>query len=233
MCRHSGYLKLQRIPALPLPPDLHLLLPSLPSVAEHVPAATILAALPLVANWLEQFPSAIPPSAFRITPPFPVGDLWTCFWSCDYSSCWTDSPPPGSQPPLYYWRHPSKGSPWTVGPDLRAVPTVCSASCPACGRPAPHAAAVHMPVGTVQCLPHFFCVHPRRHPPFCTRTLAQRCTLAFHGLRVDGAVPVHVLPWSSLCTPQLPQILLPPPPYLRALPPPPPRPRQTSSSTQR
>ena len=231
MCRHSGYLELQRIPALPLPPDLRRLLPSLPLVARHVPAATVLAALPLVANWLEQIPHAIPSSPFCITPPFPVGDLWTCFLLCHYTSCWTDSHPPSSQPPLYYWRHPSTGSPWTVGPDMRVVPIVCSACCSACGRPAPHAAAVHLPTCTVQCLPHFFCVHPRRHPPFCTRALAPRCSLTFHGLRLDGAVPVHVLPWSSLCTPQLPQILLPPPPYLR--PPPPPRPRQTSSSPQR
>ena len=220
LCDHSGFLLLQRIPSLTLPPELLQLLPSLPSCAPAIPPAAILASLPVIADWLEQFPPSIHPTAFRVTPPLHVGDYWTSFWSHDYTADWTTTPPAHIPPPLYYWRHPSAGGPWAIGPDLPGMPTVISAPCPTCGRPSPHDASVELPTAPPLTRPRLFCVHPQRHAPFCTRALAPRCTLTYHGLHLAGAVPVYALPWSTLCAPHLPQLLLPPPPYLRALPPP-------------
>ena len=208
-CLHTGFLLLQRIPSLPLPPDLLDLLPSIPHYAPHVPPAAILASLPLIADWLQQFPTPVRATAFRTTPPLPVGSSWTSFWSLDYATDWTTAS--SAPPPLFYWRHPSAGGPWALGPDLPEVPTVCSTPCATCGRPTPHEAAVDHPSSPAHIFPGLFCVHPRRHAPLCTRALAPRCTLSFLGQRLDGAVPVHVLPWSSLCAPLLPQLLLPPP----------------------
>ena len=220
VCNHSGFLQLLRIPAHPLPLDLLHLLPSLRACTAAVPPSAVLTSLPVVADWLEQFPPSIHPTAFRITPPLPVGNFWTSFWSLDYSKDWTATAMARSPPPLFYWRHPSAGSPWVIGPDLPGTPTVVSTACSTCGRPAPHDASVELPDWTVPCFPRLLCVHPRRHAPFCICALAPRCSLSFQGLFLDGAVPVHVLPWSTLCAPQLPQLLLPPPPYLRTLPPP-------------
>ena len=143
-CLHTGFLLLQRIPSLPLPPDLLDLLPSIPHYAPHVPPAAILASLPLIADWLQQFPTPVHPTAFRTTPPLLVGSSWTSFWSLDYATDWTtaSSAPP---PPPFYWRHPSAGGPWALGLDLPEVPTVCSTPCATCGRPTPHEAPVDHP----------------------------------------------------------------------------------------
>ena len=140
-------------------------------------------------------------------------------------------PPAHSPSPLYYWRHPSAGGPWAIGPDLPGMPTVISAPCPTCGRPSPHNASVDLPAAPPLIRPRLFCVHPQRHAPFCTRALAPRCTLTYHGLRLDGAVPVYALPWSTLCAPHLPQLLLPPRRICGHCPHRP-RPRPTSSSPQ-
>ena len=56
--------------------------------------------------------------------------------------------------------------------------------------------------------PHMFCPHPRGAPPYCTRALAPRGVLWFHGLRPTGSIPVQALPWSTHCAP-------PPPPPAR------------------
>ena len=50
ICRHTGFLRLLGIPQTPLPPELTLILPSLPKIAPGLPPATLLAALPMVVD---------------------------------------------------------------------------------------------------------------------------------------------------------------------------------------
>ena len=70
ICHHTGFMALPLVPPLPYPPALLRLLPTLRSVAPHAPPSAVLAALPLIADWLNQSPPSIHPRAFRInTPP--------------------------------------------------------------------------------------------------------------------------------------------------------------------
>ena len=171
----------------------------------------------MVADWLDQFPPTIHFRAFRVTPPLPVGDQWTSFWSYDYTTSWTHSSASPHPSPLYYWRAHGTDRTLSLGPHISSTPTICAPSCSTCGRPVLHSATVgQLPAG-VPVHPGMFCVTPRRHPPFCTRVLAPRCQHHFHGVTLSGSVPVHDLPWDTLCAPQLPGLLQPPPPYLRSL----------------
>ena len=113
-CLHTGFLLLQRIPSLPLPPDLLDLLPSIPHYAPHVPPAAILASLPLIADWLQQFPTPVHPTAFRTTPPLPVGSSWTSFRSLDYATDWTTAS--SAPPPPLLLASPQCGRPLGAGP---------------------------------------------------------------------------------------------------------------------
>ena len=131
---------------------------------------------------------------------------------------WTHSAAVPDPHRLYYWRAHGTDGPWTLGPNIQSVPTICAPSCSTCGRPTPHTASVGQLPLDVPVHPNMFCVSPRRLPPFCTCVLAPRCQHWFHRVQLDASVPVHDLPWDTLCAPQLPRLLLPPPPYLRSLP---------------
>ena len=179
--------------ALPAPPPPH-------------PRGPSLRPLPLT--------PAAPPCAPSPSPPRP-----SIFWTLDCTSDWTHGG--GQRPrPLHYIRSSGATSEWSLDDGPPPSCTVLASHCPTCGRPAPHEAAVAFTSQQAPLVPSLFCTSPRRPPPYCTRALAPRCHFYQQGQPLRVAVPVHVLPWSDLCSPHLPVVLLPPPQYLRYLPPP-------------
>ena len=172
----------------------------------------------MVTDWLDHFPTAIHPRAFRVTPPPPSGrpvDQFLVLGLHHQLDPLSRSPRPHR---LYYWRAHGTDGTWSLGPDIQSVPTICAPSCSTCGRRIPHTTSAAHILPEIPVHPNMFCVSPHRLPPFCTRLLAPPCQHWFHGVALNGSVPVHDLPWDTLCTPQLPQLLQPPPPYLRRLP---------------
>ena len=188
VCGHSGFLLLHGVPIPHFPPDLLNILPSLQSCAPTFRPQAMLTPLAMIADWLEQLPPSIYSTAFRITPPLPVGDLWTCFWSLDLSTDWTTATLPSRPPPSSIGVIPAQvahGQSAQTSPGSPPSAPVLSHVPPTSALRRRHGATRWLP-----CLPQLFCVHTWRHAPFCTHAHAPRCVLTFQGLHPNSAVPV-------------------------------------------